>query len=85
MSKSANARRTIWRDSAFGGYLAVFPRAILPGLYVRDEGELVRNGLSIWPLGNPHSRGFILRLGRLQWYFRWSIRHQRLHSRLERR
>jgi hypothetical protein len=35
---------------------------------VRDEGEPVELGFNVYPRGNKHSKGFILRLA--NWYLR---------------
>lgn len=38
-------------------------------IHFRDEGELVRNGLNIFPKSSYH-RGFVFRLGRFFWEVR---------------
>lgn len=47
------------------------PKGFL-GFHIRDEGAPVRQGFNFWPWGNRHSRGFILRVGSRQLYFRYS-------------
>lgn len=49
------------------------------GIWVRREGEAVRQGLNVYPLSDRYSAGFILRLGRLNWRMRWSKVKNRLH------
>ena len=41
-------------------------------IYVRDEGEKVRNGINFYPLSSTSSIGFVFRVGRSSWYVRYS-------------
>jgi len=47
-------------------------------IYIRDEGETVRNGVNIYPWGNDHSRGFILKI----WSFVMTVRYSKHLSKM---
>ena len=34
-------------------------------IWIRDEGELVRNGINFYPLSNKQCRGFVAKAGRM--------------------
>jgi hypothetical protein len=40
-------------------------------IYIRDEGQLIRNGINVYPRGSS-SVGFIVALGRFRWILRYS-------------
>lgn len=42
-------------------------------IYLRREGEVVRNGFNIWSFNDPNSRGFIFRLGKWMFRCRYSL------------
>lgn len=48
-------------------------------IYLRDEGEIIRNGLNLYHLNDKSSIGGTLRVGRLFIRARWSKVRRRLH------
>jgi hypothetical protein len=40
-------------------------------IYIRDEGQLIRNGINVYPLKSS-SIGFIVALGQRRWMLRYS-------------
>ena len=42
-------------------------------IYIRKEGEPIRNGISFWGMNDPGSRGFILRIGGWMLKCRYSL------------
>jgi hypothetical protein len=64
--------------AAAGPYGFPFARMILPGFYLRGEGQISRNGLNIYPPSEwRHSRGFILKLGSRSFRCRYSVSQRR--------
>lgn len=47
--------------------------------HVRDEGDLIRWGLNVYPRGHGYSRGFVWHGFGIRIYVRWAIRHKHLH------
>jgi hypothetical protein len=41
-------------------------------IYIRDEGEPVRNGFNFYPSSSANSRGVVIRLGKLSLWLRYS-------------
>jgi len=41
-------------------------------IYIRDEGETVRNGFNFYPLKSASSRGVVIRLGNHTLWLRYS-------------
>ena len=42
-------------------------------LYVRRDGETIRNGFNFYPMNDTHSRGFIFRIGLRSLRVRYSL------------
>jgi hypothetical protein len=69
-----------WMDGRTGMLISGPPetRAIFPGVHLRPEGGIIRNGINFYPLSEwRFSRGFILRFGRLKYRLRYSVGQRR--------
>jgi hypothetical protein len=47
-------------------------------IWIRREGELLRQGFNIYPWNDPSSRGFVLRIGNNIYRCRYSYKLQKL-------
>lgn len=47
-------------------------------IYIRDEGELVKNGFNFYPASSANSRGVVVRLGKLAIWLRYSLLRKRV-------
>lgn len=50
--------------------------------HVRQEGAPIKQGVSVWPKGDPASAGFIVRIWFAMLWVRWSKLRQLLTVRL---
>lgn len=56
-----------------------YAKRLFPGFSLRGAGMAPRNGFNIYPASEwGWSRGFLFRLGRLQYHLRWSVPQGRL-------
>ena len=46
-------------------------------IYIRDEGQLIRDGINVYPLRSS-SVGFIISLGQRRWMLRYSRTMRRI-------
>lgn len=47
-------------------------------IYIRDEGEPVKNGFNFYPASSTNSRGVVVRLGKLAIWLRYSLLRKRM-------
>jgi hypothetical protein len=71
--------RAYRRGDELDDVLLPYARMIFPGINIRAEGEASRNGFNFYPLSQwGASRGFILKLGRIKYRFRYSVHLRRV-------
>jgi hypothetical protein len=52
-------------------------------IYIRDEGEPVRNGFNFYPRSSTNSRGVVVRLGKFALWLRYSLLRKRMFISLQ--